>query len=75
MTLKQGVREAESFLHEILDGDNSHVAELLWAVILELTKEIMAVESLFPELQSAFERERAQYRARHDDAREAERLD
>ena len=78
-TLKHGIREAERFLHEIANGEPKWVAEeiadILCAIILELTKEVVHTEERYPELKPEFDRERAQYRKMLAEAEEAERLD
>ena len=87
-TLKHGIRQAELLLHEIFENvpedmqgwhmgckernQAQRLANLLWEIVLELTKEIQANEALYPELKFAFDRERAQYRRMLEEAREAE---
>lgn len=91
MTLKHGIRETELLLEDIFESEPQRLqgwyhgrkpenqaqrlVNLLSELILELTKEIQANEDLFPELKFAFDRERAQYRASLEAAREAEQID
>jgi hypothetical protein len=75
-TLKTGARNAENFLL-MIDGGSprtvaEEIAEILRSIILELTKEIVVNEELYPELKSNFDRERAEYRAMREAALEAE---
>ena len=76
MTLKTGIRQSEVLLRHIAVNDRpreaQHLSKLLWAIILELTKEVDANERLYPELKPEFDRERAQYREMLEDALEAE---
>jgi hypothetical protein len=78
-TLKTGVRNAEDFLL-MIDGGSpravaEEIAEILRSIILELTKEIVVNEELYPHLKTAFDRERAEYRAMREAALEAERIE
>lgn len=88
--LKTGVRQAELLLNDILLNESNNMtnwfagctaentaqelANLTSEVIEELTQEIAANEALYPELKFVFDRERAQYRARYEEAVEAEAL-
>jgi hypothetical protein len=87
-TSKHGIRQAELLLHDIWENvpedmqgwymgckernQAQRLANLLWQIVMELTKEIQANEALYPELKFAFDRERAQYRQMLEEAREAE---
>ena len=72
-TLKHGVREAERFLEDFADGKNlpSDAIELVLSIILELTKEIIHTEELYPDMRFIFDRERAHYRTMKNEADEA----
>ena len=71
-TLKTGIREAEVFLHSLTGGQPKSVADeiadILRLVILELTKEIIHTEEMYPALKPIFDRERAEYRRIKDEA-------
>jgi hypothetical protein len=75
-TLKHGVRQAELFIVEIAENPSESGtqlwAELLQAIVMDLTEEIAANEALYPEMKPAFDRERARYRQMKQDAEEAE---
>jgi hypothetical protein len=78
-TLKTGVRNAENFM-VMIDGGSpravaEEIAEILRSIILELTKEIVVNEELYPHLKSAFDEERRAYRKMRNDAIEADEDD
>jgi hypothetical protein len=88
-TLKHGIRTAELILDDIWvnepemmqgwymgcpsQNEAQRLANLLWQITLEFTKEIQANEELYPALKPMFDRERAEYRRMKDEAEEAMR--
>jgi hypothetical protein len=90
-TLKHGIRTAELLIHDIWENEAEmmqgwylgctpqneaqKLANLLWQITLEFTKEIQANEELYPALKPMFDRERAEYRKLLEDAREADRIE
>jgi len=88
-TLKHGIRQGELLLVDIQENepelmagwdvgcspsnDAQFLANLLWELILSLTKEIVQTEELHPGLKEQFDRERAEYRVMLSDALESER--
>jgi hypothetical protein len=88
VTSKYGIRHAELLIHDIWENvpedmqgwymgckernQAQRLANLLWQIVMELTKEIQANEALYPALKPMFDRERAKYRRMLEDAGEAE---
>jgi hypothetical protein len=59
----------------LTDNQAQRLANLMWEICLELTKEIQANEELYPDLKPAFDRERATYRRMKFEAEQAMSLD
>ncbi|WP_433963852.1 hypothetical protein [Tunturiibacter gelidiferens] len=90
-TLKHGIRTAELILDDIWENQQEmmqgwylgctpqneaqRLANLLWQITLEFTKEIQANEQFYPALKPMFDKERVEYRKMLDDVREADRID
>ena len=90
-TLKHGIRQAEILLLDIFENEPAmmagwylgciekneaqRLANLLSQLSLELTKEVIANEALYPALKPMFDRERAEYRRMKAEAEGATRID